>query len=77
MCQRPDADNAQGRGERISQGHVAVGERDKQPVDDSPDGGDEEEPGEDEVAGEMAKSCMNGAISSSSTSVFTIWSITL
>ena len=53
VCQRPDADDAEGSGERVGKGDCAVGEGHQEPVDGSPDGGDEQCPGENEAAGEM------------------------
>lgn len=51
--QCPDADEAEGGGEAVGHGYVAVGERHKQPVDDAPDGSHEHKPGQHQSAGKV------------------------
>jgi apolipoprotein N-acyltransferase len=42
MSQCPDADDAQGGGKAVGHGHGGVGECDEEPVDEGPDGGDDD-----------------------------------
>ena len=45
VCQCPDAYDAQGGSEAVSQRHIAVGEGDQQPVNQRPDAANEQSPG--------------------------------
>ena len=50
----PDTYEAECRGETVGQGDAGVGKRDQEPVDDGPDGYDNEQPGQDEALGKVA-----------------------